>query len=426
MSRTPSRRRRRARPGVRRRSSSAATSARSSCPASTSPHAPGGGSPRRWRRSATRPSRPGSFGRGPRSGFGSSASARRAASCSAALQRGESCRAGRRPRHHRRRRRGPVLRRSRRRCPVGPAFLAIESGAPLYLAGVWRIGTADVPRAARRGPVAVEGSRRERIGQTLAAEAAAFERVIAKAPDQWGAVFSPIWPDLEAEAAGSLAADATGTAPRSTSPRPIRPPRGTRRQPHDGPPRSRRPPHPLARLRRHRRHRRDPRPTSSARPTSTSSRSPTMSGRRGARRPDLARDRGLRAEVDRRRGGLDARRPPACAVHRASASGPCARCAPRSREIHEQGGLAIPAHPLVPYPLCAQGWVLRRLIHGPDPRVRPDAIEAFNPTTLGRPWHSPGRPVRGRERAPDGRQQRRPRGGRDRRRLDDVPGPDGR
>jgi predicted metal-dependent phosphoesterase TrpH len=57
-------------------------------------------------------------------------------------------------------------------------------------------------------------------------------------------------------------------------------------------------------------------------------------------------------------------------------------------EIHEQGGLAIPAHPLVPYPLCAQGWVLRRLIHDPDPRVRPDAIEAFNPTMFGRPWHS--------------------------------------
>lgn len=56
-------------------------------------------------------------------------------------------------------------------------------------------------------------------------------------------------------------------------------------------------------------------------------------------------------------------------------------------EIHEQGGLAIPAHPLVPYPLCAQGWVLRRLIADRDPRVRPDAIEAFNPTMLGRPWH---------------------------------------
>jgi len=61
-------------------------------------------------------------------------------------------------------------------------------------------------------------------------------------------------------------------------------------------------------------------------------------------------------------------------------------------EIHEQGGLAIPAHPLFPYPLCAQGWVLRRLINDPDPRVRPDAIEAFNPTTFGRPLH--GRVVR--------------------------------
>ncbi|HSO30468.1 MAG TPA: PHP domain-containing protein [Candidatus Sulfomarinibacteraceae bacterium] len=54
--------------------------------------------------------------------------------------------------------------------------------------------------------------------------------------------------------------------------------------------------------------------------------------------------------------------------------------------IHDMGGLAIPAHPLVPYPLCAQGFVLRRLL-ADEPRYRPDAIEAFNPTTLGRPWH---------------------------------------
>jgi predicted metal-dependent phosphoesterase TrpH len=56
-------------------------------------------------------------------------------------------------------------------------------------------------------------------------------------------------------------------------------------------------------------------------------------------------------------------------------------------EVHEQGGIAIPAHPLVPYPLCAQGWVLRRLLADRDPRIRPDAIEAFNPTMFGRPWH---------------------------------------
>jgi hypothetical protein len=46
----------------------------------------------------------------------------------------------------------------------------------------------------------------------------------------------------------------------------------------------------------------------------------------------------------------------------------------------------------VPDPLCAQGWVLRRLLADRDPRVRPDAIEAFNPTMFGRPWH--GRVVR--------------------------------
>jgi predicted metal-dependent phosphoesterase TrpH len=57
-------------------------------------------------------------------------------------------------------------------------------------------------------------------------------------------------------------------------------------------------------------------------------------------------------------------------------------------EVHDLGGLAIPAHPLVPYPLCAQGFVLRGLLDDPDPRFHPDAIEAFNPTTLGRPWHS--------------------------------------
>ena len=56
--------------------------------------------------------------------------------------------------------------------------------------------------------------------------------------------------------------------------------------------------------------------------------------------------------------------------------------------VHQAGGIAIPAHPLVPYPLCAQGWVLRRLLDDPDEAVRPDAIETFNPTALGKPWHA--------------------------------------
>ena len=61
-------------------------------------------------------------------------------------------------------------------------------------------------------------------------------------------------------------------------------------------------------------------------------------------------------------------------------------------QVHDQGGLAIPAHPLFPYPLCAQGIMLRRLLADPDPRFHPDAIEVFNPTTFGRPVH--GRVVR--------------------------------
>jgi predicted metal-dependent phosphoesterase TrpH len=60
--------------------------------------------------------------------------------------------------------------------------------------------------------------------------------------------------------------------------------------------------------------------------------------------------------------------------------------------VHDAGGLAVPAHPLVPYPLCAQGWVLRSLLEDEDERLHPDGIETFNPTALGRPWH--GRVVR--------------------------------
>jgi predicted metal-dependent phosphoesterase TrpH len=57
------------------------------------------------------------------------------------------------------------------------------------------------------------------------------------------------------------------------------------------------------------------------------------------------------------------------------------------KAVHAAGGLAIPAHPLVPYPLCAQGRVLRGLLDDGDETVHPDGLETFNPTALGRPWH---------------------------------------
>lgn len=55
--------------------------------------------------------------------------------------------------------------------------------------------------------------------------------------------------------------------------------------------------------------------------------------------------------------------------------------------VHAQEGLAVIAHPLFPYPLCAQGPALRRLLADPDLKVHPDALEVFNPTPFGRAVH---------------------------------------
>jgi predicted metal-dependent phosphoesterase TrpH len=54
--------------------------------------------------------------------------------------------------------------------------------------------------------------------------------------------------------------------------------------------------------------------------------------------------------------------------------------------IHEQGGLAIIAHPLPPYPLCASEGTIRRLMDEADPIYHPDALEGFNPTTARMRW----------------------------------------
>jgi predicted metal-dependent phosphoesterase TrpH len=56
------------------------------------------------------------------------------------------------------------------------------------------------------------------------------------------------------------------------------------------------------------------------------------------------------------------------------------------RRVHEQGGITIVAHPLVPYPLCASAGTIRSLLAAGDLRVHPDAIEAFNPTTAAMRW----------------------------------------
>ncbi len=84
--------------------------------------------------------------------------------------------------------------------PAGPALLALESGAPACVAAVRRSGRGRYRGRMERVELPAIGTRRERVTGFLAAEAAAFERVVATAPDQWWAIFFPIWPDLEVPA----------------------------------------------------------------------------------------------------------------------------------------------------------------------------------------------------------------------------------
>ncbi len=78
--------------------------------------------------------------------------------------------------------------------PAGPGLLAVQSHVPAFVAGAWRTTPGRYRGSLERIDVPAGGSRREQVTAFLADEVAAFERLIAKAPDQWWAVFFPIWP----------------------------------------------------------------------------------------------------------------------------------------------------------------------------------------------------------------------------------------
>jgi phosphatidylinositol dimannoside acyltransferase len=84
--------------------------------------------------------------------------------------------------------------------PMGPAMLAVETGVPTYAMTVRRAGEGRFRGKLISVEVPTEGTRRARVTTTMARLATAFEELIADAPDQWWAVFFPIWPDLEAKA----------------------------------------------------------------------------------------------------------------------------------------------------------------------------------------------------------------------------------
>lgn len=85
---------------------------------------------------------------------------------------------------------------------AGPALLALETGVTPYVFGTWRDDAGVYHARMEAVPLPEEGTRRERVTGYLQAEARAFERLIARAPEQWLAVFHPIWPDLETATSG--------------------------------------------------------------------------------------------------------------------------------------------------------------------------------------------------------------------------------
>ena len=84
------------------------------------------------------------------------------------------------------------------RLPVGPAALALESGGSAWVIATRRAGPNQYRARIEQITVPSDGTRRQRMAGFLAAEARAFERAVADAPEQWWTVFFPIWDDIRA------------------------------------------------------------------------------------------------------------------------------------------------------------------------------------------------------------------------------------
>jgi KDO2-lipid IV(A) lauroyltransferase len=102
--------------------------------------------------------------------------------------------------------------------PLGPALLAVESGAPLCAVGVRRVGVGHYRGRLLEVAVPTDGTRRDRVTAAMPAIADAFERIIEDAPEQWWAVFFPIWPDLDTAVGEVPATDKQTTGVGSGSP----------------------------------------------------------------------------------------------------------------------------------------------------------------------------------------------------------------
>lgn len=83
------------------------------------------------------------------------------------------------------------------RLPLGPAVLALESGAPTWLITVRRTEQNVYRGRLEQIEMPASGTRRERLAAFMELQARAFERAVADAPEQWWTLFFPIWRGTE-------------------------------------------------------------------------------------------------------------------------------------------------------------------------------------------------------------------------------------
>jgi lauroyl/myristoyl acyltransferase len=85
---------------------------------------------------------------------------------------------------------------ARTRLPSGAALLAVETGAPVFVAAVRRTGYGRFAGSMIALQSPPEGPLRERVRALIEEQARAFEQLIGRAPEQWWTIFFPIWPDI--------------------------------------------------------------------------------------------------------------------------------------------------------------------------------------------------------------------------------------
>ncbi len=81
------------------------------------------------------------------------------------------------------------------RLPIGPAVLSVQTGAPIYLQAIERTGPGEWLGHTVRIQPEPGLTRREATRSIIEQEARIFERIVARAPEQWTTLFFPIWSD---------------------------------------------------------------------------------------------------------------------------------------------------------------------------------------------------------------------------------------